>query len=60
VGVDVTERRFVRHVRGDHPGLVTYRNERTVWVAGTTNLEPYTYGSRNDPGAGQPRSTSGR
>jgi len=32
VGVDVTERRFVRRVRGGHPGLVTYRNEQTVWV----------------------------
>ena len=32
VAVDVTERRFVRRVRGGHPGLVTYRNERTVWV----------------------------
>ncbi|MCX7683230.1 MAG: NFACT family protein [Anaerolineae bacterium] len=30
VGVDVTERRYVR--RGDRPGLVSYRNERTVWV----------------------------
>jgi predicted ribosome quality control (RQC) complex YloA/Tae2 family protein len=30
--VDVTERRYVRRVRGGHPGLVTYRNERTVWV----------------------------
>jgi predicted ribosome quality control (RQC) complex YloA/Tae2 family protein len=35
VGVDVTERRFVRRVRGGHPGLVTYKNERTVWVAGS-------------------------
>ena len=34
VGVDVTERRFVRRVRGGHPGLVTYQNERTVWVVG--------------------------
>jgi predicted ribosome quality control (RQC) complex YloA/Tae2 family protein len=30
--VDVTERRFVRRLRGGHPGLVTYRKERTVWV----------------------------
>ena len=30
--VDVTERRFVRRLRGGHPGLVTYRNESTVWV----------------------------
>jgi predicted ribosome quality control (RQC) complex YloA/Tae2 family protein len=34
VGVDVTERRYVRRARGGHPGLVTYRNERTVWVSG--------------------------
>jgi len=39
VGVDMTERRFVRRVRGGHPGLVTCRNERTVWVAGTMGLE---------------------
>jgi predicted ribosome quality control (RQC) complex YloA/Tae2 family protein len=33
VSVDVTERRFVRRVRGGkYPGLVTYRNERTLWV----------------------------
>jgi len=32
VSVDVTERRFVRRVRGKYPGLVTYRNERTLWV----------------------------
>ena len=30
--VDVTSRRFVRRIRGGHPGMVTYRNERTVWV----------------------------
>jgi predicted ribosome quality control (RQC) complex YloA/Tae2 family protein len=34
VAVDVTERRFVRRMRGKHPGMVTYRNERTVWVTG--------------------------
>jgi predicted ribosome quality control (RQC) complex YloA/Tae2 family protein len=33
VDVDVTERRFVRRVRGGHPGMVTYRHERTVRVA---------------------------
>ncbi len=33
VPVDVTERRFVRRMRGKHPGMVTYRNERTVRVA---------------------------
>ena len=30
--VDVTLRRYVKHVRGGHPGLVTYRNERTIQV----------------------------
>ncbi|MEE8389175.1 MAG: NFACT RNA binding domain-containing protein [Anaerolineae bacterium] len=34
VDVDVTERRFVRRVRGGHPGLVTYRNERVIRVSG--------------------------
>ena len=32
VDVDVTERRFVRGVPGERPGLVTYRNEKTVPV----------------------------
>jgi predicted ribosome quality control (RQC) complex YloA/Tae2 family protein len=32
VPVDVTERRFVRRVRGAYPGLVKYRDERTLWV----------------------------
>jgi predicted ribosome quality control (RQC) complex YloA/Tae2 family protein len=32
VAVDVTERRYVRRVRRSRPGLVTYRNERTVQV----------------------------
>lgn len=32
VPVDVTERRFVRRIKGPHPGLVTYRNEQTLWV----------------------------
>ncbi|RIK47263.1 MAG: hypothetical protein DCC58_00535 [Chloroflexi bacterium] len=32
VPVDVTERRFVRKIRGGGPGLVTYRNERTLDV----------------------------
>lgn len=31
--VDYTERRYVRRVPGAHPGLVTYRNEKTVWAA---------------------------
>jgi predicted ribosome quality control (RQC) complex YloA/Tae2 family protein len=31
--VDVTERRFVRRLRGgNYPGLVTYHNERTLWA----------------------------
>lgn len=30
--VDVTERRFVRRMSGKRPGLVTYRNERTLSV----------------------------
>ncbi len=32
VDVVVTKRRFVRRLRGGHPGLVTCRNERTVRV----------------------------
>jgi predicted ribosome quality control (RQC) complex YloA/Tae2 family protein len=32
VPVDVTERRHVRKIRGAGPGLVTYRNERTLRV----------------------------
>jgi predicted ribosome quality control (RQC) complex YloA/Tae2 family protein len=32
VSVDLTERRFVHRMRGGHPGLVSYRNERTLWV----------------------------
>lgn len=33
VEVDVTERRHVRKVKGGPPGLVTYRQERTIRVA---------------------------
>jgi predicted ribosome quality control (RQC) complex YloA/Tae2 family protein len=33
LAVDVTQRRFVRRMPGGHPGMVTYRNERTLWVA---------------------------
>jgi predicted ribosome quality control (RQC) complex YloA/Tae2 family protein len=40
VSVDVTERRFVRRVRGKYPGLVTYRNERTLWVRVMGMREP--------------------
>jgi predicted ribosome quality control (RQC) complex YloA/Tae2 family protein len=32
VPVDVTERRFVRRMRGRRPGMVTYAKERTVFV----------------------------
>nr|MBN1228264.1 NFACT family protein [Anaerolineae bacterium] len=32
VQVDVTERRFVRPIKGGGPGMVTYRNERTLPV----------------------------
>ena len=37
VGVNVVERRFVRRLRGGRPGLVTYRNERTIWVSAKRN-----------------------
>ena len=33
VQVDVTERRYVRRLPGGRPGLVTYRHERSLWVA---------------------------
>ena len=33
VEVDITARRFVRKIKGAGPGMVTYRNERTVSVA---------------------------
>jgi predicted ribosome quality control (RQC) complex YloA/Tae2 family protein len=32
VPVDVTERRYVRKIKGSGPGMVTYRNERTLNV----------------------------
>jgi predicted ribosome quality control (RQC) complex YloA/Tae2 family protein len=32
VSVDVTQRRYVRRIRGAGPGMVTYRNERTLHV----------------------------
>lgn len=32
VAVDMTERRYVHRLRGSYPGLVTYRNEQTIWV----------------------------
>jgi hypothetical protein len=31
--VDVTERRYVRKIKGGGPGMVTYRNEETRTVA---------------------------
>ncbi len=37
--VDVTQRRFVRRLPGRHPGMVTYRNERTLWVKDTLHSE---------------------
>ena len=40
VSVNMTERRFVRRVRGKYPGLVTYRNERTLWVKVVGMREP--------------------
>jgi predicted ribosome quality control (RQC) complex YloA/Tae2 family protein len=30
--VDVTRRRFVRKIKGAGPGMVTYRNERTIAI----------------------------
>ncbi|PWH19922.1 MAG: hypothetical protein DDG58_03615 [Ardenticatenia bacterium] len=30
--VDITQRRFVRRMPGGRPGMVIYRNERTLWV----------------------------
>jgi predicted ribosome quality control (RQC) complex YloA/Tae2 family protein len=32
VEVDVTRRRHVRKIKGTGPGMVTYRNERTIRV----------------------------
>jgi predicted ribosome quality control (RQC) complex YloA/Tae2 family protein len=32
VEVDITQRRHVRKIKGSGPGMVTYRNERTVAV----------------------------
>ncbi len=33
VPVDVTEQRYVRHMKGGGPGMVTYERERTIQVA---------------------------
>ena len=36
VEVDVTRRRYVRKIKGARPGMVTYRNERTIRVQPAT------------------------
>jgi predicted ribosome quality control (RQC) complex YloA/Tae2 family protein len=33
VPVDVTEQRYVRHMKGGGPGMVIYERERTLYVA---------------------------
>ena len=32
VPVDITEQRYVRHIKGGGPGMVTYQNERTIYA----------------------------
>jgi len=39
VEVDITRRRFVRKIKGAGPGMVTYRNERTIRVKPKNNAE---------------------
>lgn len=39
VEVDVTRRRFVRKIKGAGPGMVTYRNERTIRVKPRNSAE---------------------
>jgi predicted ribosome quality control (RQC) complex YloA/Tae2 family protein len=39
VEVDITRRRYVRKIKGAGPGMVTYRNERTVAVTPSNELE---------------------
>jgi predicted ribosome quality control (RQC) complex YloA/Tae2 family protein len=39
VPVDATERRFVRRLKSDRPGLVTYRNEQTFQVTASAPEE---------------------
>ncbi|RMF37812.1 MAG: DUF814 domain-containing protein, partial [Chloroflexi bacterium] len=34
IAVDVTERKRVRRLKGNRPGMVTYRGERTLWIKG--------------------------
>ncbi|HET8523521.1 MAG TPA: NFACT RNA binding domain-containing protein [Thermomicrobiales bacterium] len=39
VEVDITRRRYVRKIKGAGPGMVTYRNERTIAVHPSNALE---------------------
>jgi predicted ribosome quality control (RQC) complex YloA/Tae2 family protein len=39
VEVDITRRRYVRKIKGAGPGMVTYRNERTIAVKPSDELE---------------------
>lgn len=39
VEVDVTRRRYVRKIKGSGPGMVTYRNERTIAVRPANDTE---------------------
>jgi len=39
VDVDITRRRHVRKIKGTGPGMVTYRNERTVAVRPANEVE---------------------
>jgi predicted ribosome quality control (RQC) complex YloA/Tae2 family protein len=39
VEVDITRRRYVRKIKGAGPGMVTYRNERTVAVTPSNELD---------------------
>ncbi len=41
VDVDVTERRHVQRIAGNRPGLVSYRNERTVAVPGRPDPDQF-------------------
>ncbi|MDQ3696381.1 MAG: NFACT family protein [Chloroflexota bacterium] len=53
VEVDVTRRRHVRKIRGSGPGMVTYRNERTIAVAPASERElTGVLGSREQTGRG--------
>ena len=37
VPVDYTEQRYVRHIKGGGPGMVTYERERTLQAAGQSH-----------------------